>query len=158
MRRLVALPTSSTGTVGYVSLRALELLGRIRKECGGSCYLVSGARTSTLAQRAPYFSHRGEAVIDGYSSESGGRLFVGPDFVEDVTFGRRHDVTAMNNLKAQLRDEDGLVIDDQDYTHQFRLRRSKQPNEVRKCRLMKELHHLLAREMRGYIYCGDATV
>ena len=73
MRRLVTLPASSTGTVGYVSLKTLELLSRFREECGGSCYLVSGARTSTLVQRAPSFKHKGKHVIDGYSPESGGR-------------------------------------------------------------------------------------
>ena len=73
MSRLVTLPASSTGTVGFVSLRTLELLSRFREECGGSCYLVSGARTSTLVQRAPSFRHKGKYVIDGYSPESGGR-------------------------------------------------------------------------------------
>ena len=36
----------------------------------------------------------------------------------------------LNDLKAKLRGEGGLVVDDRDYTHQFRLHRSKQPDDA----------------------------
>jgi len=135
---LVSMPATSTGKVGYISPRTLELLCRIKEEYDGYVCLVSGARTSTLAQRAPFFVHEGRSAIDAFSSESGGRLFVNKNeendlgLFEELTFyGERHDLAPLSSLKAKLR-EANFVVDDRDYTHQFRLRRSKQENDAMK--------------------------
>ena len=95
-------------------------------------------RTSTLAQRAPFFVHEGRSAIDAFSSESGGRLFVNKNeendhglFEELMFYGERHDLAPLSSLKAKLR-EANFVVDDRDYTHQFRLRRSKQENDAMK--------------------------
>jgi len=124
---LVAMPRSSTGKVGYVSPRTLELLCKIKEDYDGYICLVSGARSTTLAQRAPFFVHEGRRAIDAFSSESGGRLFVdnSGSFEEMTFYGERHDLEPLNALKEHF-SEIGFVVDDRDYTHQFRLHRSKQ--------------------------------
>ncbi|GMI15567.1 hypothetical protein TrLO_g14934 [Triparma laevis f. longispina] len=124
---LVAMPRSSTGKVGYVSPRTLELLCKIKEDYDGYICLVSGARSTTLAQRAPFFVHEGRRAIDAFSSESGGRLFVNNSgsFEEMTFYGERHDLEPLNALKEHF-SEIGFVVDDRDYTHQFRLHRSKQ--------------------------------
>jgi hypothetical protein len=63
------LPASSTGMVGVISSKSLQLIGEIRQS-GAIFVLVSGMRSSTLLKRLPYLPK-----ADAYCCEAGGRIF-----------------------------------------------------------------------------------
>lgn len=66
-------PPSSSGSVGIISVKTLELYAKIRG-MGIKLVFISGARFSTLAQRLPYLP-----AADAYVCESGGRIFFADD-------------------------------------------------------------------------------
>lgn len=66
---VVALPRSSTGQQGYISVKALKMLQQLR-ESGAKVVIVTGARSSTLMERLPYLP-----AADAVVSENGGRIF-----------------------------------------------------------------------------------
>lgn len=66
---IVALPRSSTGQQGYVSVKALDMLHDLR-QAGAKVVIVTGARSSTLLERLPYLP-----AADAVVSENGGRIF-----------------------------------------------------------------------------------
>eukprot|EP00892_Ulva_mutabilis_P006875 jgi/Ulvmu1/455/UM001_0462.1 len=66
---IIALPRSSTGQQGYVSIKALQMLHQLRQS-GAKVVIVTGARSSTLLERLPYLP-----VADAVVSENGGRIF-----------------------------------------------------------------------------------
>jgi len=68
-RSLVQLPPSSTGMVGVISAKTLQLCQQIRGN-QVRLVLVSGMRTSTLVKRLPYLPK-----ADAYCAEAGGRIF-----------------------------------------------------------------------------------
>ena len=63
------LPASSTGMVGVISAKSLQLIREIR-QTGTLFVLVSGMRSSTLLKRLPYLPK-----ADAYCCEDGGRIF-----------------------------------------------------------------------------------
>jgi hypothetical protein len=65
----VVLPSSSTGMVGVISAKSLQLVREIRLK-GVKFVLVSGMRASTLMKRLPYLPKS-----DAYCCENGGRIF-----------------------------------------------------------------------------------
>lgn len=66
---IVLLPSSSTGMVGVISAKSLQLIREIRRS-GAIFVLVSGMRSSTLLKRLPYLPK-----ADVYCCEAGGRIF-----------------------------------------------------------------------------------
>lgn len=66
---VLALPRSSTGQQGYVSVKALKLMRDLR-EAGAKIVVITGARSSTLLERLPYLP-----AADAVVSENGGRIF-----------------------------------------------------------------------------------
>lgn len=66
---IVALPRSSTGQQGYVSVKALKMLRQLQ-DAGVKVAIVTGARSSTLLERLPYLP-----AADAVVSENGGRIF-----------------------------------------------------------------------------------
>ena len=90
--RVLALPPSSTGLQGYISLRTLQLVAQLR-ERRHRFAIVSGMRMSTFLQRL-----RQLPAACAYVVENGGRIFY-PDsgaaptaapLVEDVAWRRVH--------------------------------------------------------------------
>jgi hypothetical protein len=69
IRGMILLPPSSTGMIGVMSGRTLELCRDIRRK-GVKFILVSGMRASTLLKRLPYLPK-----ADAYCCEAGGRIF-----------------------------------------------------------------------------------
>lgn len=67
--RLVQLPPSSTGMVGYLSQDTFRLCREIRAQ-GIKLVFVSGMRYTTLVKRLPYLPR-----ADAYCCEGGGRIF-----------------------------------------------------------------------------------
>lgn len=63
------LPVSSTGMIGVISAKSLQLIREIR-QTGAIFVLVSGMRYSTLLKRIPYLPK-----ADAYCCEDGGRIF-----------------------------------------------------------------------------------
>lgn len=63
------LPSSSTGMVGVISSKSLQLIREIRQS-GAIFVMVSGMRSSTLLKRLPYLPK-----ADVYCCEAGGRIF-----------------------------------------------------------------------------------
>ena len=67
--QLLALPPSTNGLQGYISLSTLKLMQTLRQE-GVIIVLISGARSSTFFQRLPWLPR-----ADAYVCENGGRVF-----------------------------------------------------------------------------------
>jgi len=89
---VLALPLSSTGLRGYISLRTLQLVSQLRQR--GHCFvIVSGMRMSTFLQRL-----RQLPEADAYVVENGGRIFyadaaearTAAPLVEDLAWRRVH--------------------------------------------------------------------
>jgi hypothetical protein len=68
-RGLIMLPPSSTGLVGVISSRTLQICHQIRRN-KVKLVLVSGMRLATLIKRLPYLPK-----ADAYCCEAGGRIF-----------------------------------------------------------------------------------
>jgi hypothetical protein len=66
---MILLPPSSTGMIGVMSCRTLELCRDLRRQ-GVKFILVSGMRASTLLKRLPFLPK-----ADAYCCEAGGRIF-----------------------------------------------------------------------------------
>lgn len=66
---LIALPTSSTGQQGYLSLETLKMVRRLREE-GIIFVIISGARYATILERYPFMP-----LADAVVVENGGRIF-----------------------------------------------------------------------------------
>lgn len=81
---------------GIISRGTLERMARLRAN-GTRVVLITGARTSTLIQRAPHLPQ-----ADAYVSENGGRIFYCDDcstgkaeaFCEDMDWRERHSAVA----------------------------------------------------------------
>jgi len=74
---ILKLPPSSTGMRGIISSKTLSKIQDIRKK-GAKFVLVSGMRTSTFLQRAPFLPR-----ADAYCTEAGGRIFYPVEAKED---------------------------------------------------------------------------
>jgi len=115
-KKLLALPPSSTGLRGIISIRTLELAREIRRT-NTKLVVVSGMRTSTLLQRLPYLPK-----ADAYCSENGGRIFrLVQDEDEDETdnviwvrpqkyFADNHDSNSDSNSSDDDDDDDPFRI------------------------------------------------
>lgn len=75
---VVALPESSSGSRGIVSVKTLDMYEKLRR-LGKKVVLVSGCRFATLLQRLPYLPK-----ADAYVCESGGRILI-PNAPQDPT-------------------------------------------------------------------------
>jgi hypothetical protein len=92
LSRVIALPVSSTGLHGWISLQAMRSIHKIRS-FKIPFVLLSGARTSTIFQRLPYLPSP-----DAVATENGGRLFHADGLWqtccplrEDLTWRALHD-------------------------------------------------------------------
>ncbi len=125
---LLALPESSSGSRGFISLEALRLYQRIR-DMGLFLVVISGCRYSTLLERLPFIPE-----ADVYACESGGRIFYKEQgmLMEDLGWKRRmaEQVKELGRCKVSFKDrfraglEGGSIkLDDRSYTTAFRVRR-----------------------------------
>lgn len=134
-RRDCRVLTSLTGGKGYISLRTLELVAKLR-ELGVIFVIITGARTSTYAQRRPllpeadyeFFENGGRMLVRGELDPAWTDAFaaqVGPvaDRVALLPAGLpapRERQGALWALCRELR-ADGWHVDARDYTTNFRV-------------------------------------
>ena len=92
---VLRLPPSTSGSIGIISLRTLQLYAAVRS-LGIKVVLISGCRTSTLLQRLPFLP-----ACDAYVCESGGRIFYPNTSIptalqlsEDYAWRRSHEGVA----------------------------------------------------------------
>jgi len=107
--RVLALPPSSTGLTGFISLRTLQLVAQLRQR-GHRFAVVSGMRMSTFLQRL-----RQLPEADAYVVENGGRIFytstdsaaarTAAPLVEDLAWRRVHSAVAGPAAQEALRAE-----------------------------------------------------
>lgn len=85
---VLALPESSSGSRGIISVDSLKGFARLQGDFGCRVVLVSGCRCSTLIQRIPYLPK-----ADAYVCESGGRIFYPSQrgLVEDLGWRNAHN-------------------------------------------------------------------
>lgn len=124
---LVALPESSSGSRGFISLETLELYKQMRAK-GMVLVVISGCRYSTLLERLPFIPE-----ADVYACESGGRIFYNEEgtLYEDLAWkaSMRDQLEEMKRCKEAFRkdfredlDEGRIKLDDRSYTTAFRVR------------------------------------
>uniref|UniRef100_A0A7S0WP63 Sucrose phosphatase-like domain-containing protein n=1 Tax=Pyramimonas obovata TaxID=1411642 RepID=A0A7S0WP63_9CHLO len=133
---LIALPASSTGQQGFLSLETLKMVRKLR-EAGIQFAIITGARYATVLERVPYLP-----LADAIIVENGGRIFEqDPDlltfFKEDhawratqtPTVGSVHEARKPPaDRKGLLWDSyrklhaDGWTVDAQSYTTLFRVK------------------------------------
>ena len=124
--KLVALPASATGKVGYVAEATLEELSKISKIIPIVC--VSGARTATMKTRQPFFP-----MVKYWICENGGRLFEtsvdGSGMVEDEEYTAyingmvsAQEWQALDSFAKELQQE-GWKVDREGYETMMRVSR-----------------------------------
>lgn len=139
MSWIVALPESSSGSRGIISLETLDKYEKLRLQ-GKKLVLVSGCRFTTLLQRLPYLPS-----ADAYVCESGGRiLYPSSDkntigIYEDISW-RNHHVGLPQIQPSDVKPEEygeelwsyyrqlssqGINIDSKNYTTAFRVKDSR---------------------------------
>ena len=128
---IVTLPKSSSGKIGIVSQKTLELIEEIAKshtngndnESNIVVTCASGMRTATMLQRQPYFPS-----IKYWITENGGRIF-------QVKHNNSND-SSSNNNNDNNNDSEGVVEEIQEWKkiaendHESRIAMSKFINEV----------------------------
>ena len=130
-RQLVELPESTSGSVGYISLRTLELFEAIRA-MGVKVVVISGCRYRTLMERLPFIPK-----ADAYVCESGGRIFYNKQLdgvlCEDLGWKAKmktglselkHCNTCIQNRMESHPTAIHLKVDDRSYTTAFRVRQN----------------------------------
>lgn len=134
---VLAMPPSSTGLLGYISLETLKLVDQLRS-AGHKYVLISGARYSTILERIPFLPK-----ADAYVVENGGRIFFTDEpsaltpMAEDLQWRATLNLTAGTAVQAaaspserpgllwdtyRYLDRNGWKLDTKSYTTSFRVK------------------------------------